>query len=52
MLNKVIIMGRLTEKPELKLTKDETAVTSFSVAVDKPYNKNKPEQTELGDGAQ
>lgn len=34
MLNKVILQGRLTETPELKHTKTEKAVTSFSIAVE------------------
>ena len=35
MLNKVIIMGRLTRDPELRHTQSNDAVTSFSVAVDR-----------------
>ena len=34
MLNKVILQGRLTENPELKFTKTEKALTTFSVAVE------------------
>lgn len=34
MLNKVILQGRLTDNPELKHTKNEKAVTSFSIAVE------------------
>lgn len=36
-LNRVILMGRLAETPELKQTQGGTAVTSFSVAVDRNY---------------
>lgn len=36
-MNKVILMGRLTATPELKSTTNGNAVTSFSVAVDRPY---------------
>ena len=39
MLNKAILMGRLTANPELKTTPQGTAVTSFSIAVDRNYNK-------------
>lgn len=35
MLNTVVIMGRLTAKPELKTTNSGTNVTIFSVAVDR-----------------
>lgn len=37
MLNKVILMGRLTRDPELKYTPSNVAVTTFSVAVDRNY---------------
>lgn len=36
MLNKVILMGRMTAQPELKTTPSGVAVTSFSIAVDRP----------------
>ncbi len=39
-LNKVIEMGRLTATPELKTTPSGLSVTSFNIAVDKPYNKD------------
>ena len=37
MLNKIIIMGRLTRDPELRRTQNGTAVTSFSLAVDRDF---------------
>lgn len=37
--NKVILMGRLTADPELKQTQSGTAVTSFTLAVDRRYTK-------------
>lgn len=37
MLNKVIIMGRLTRDPELRRTQGGTAVTSFTMAVDRDF---------------
>lgn len=39
MLNKVILMGRLTREPELKYTPSNVAVCSFSIAVDRRYAK-------------
>lgn len=37
MLNHITIMGRLTRDPELRRTAGGTAVTSFSLAVDRDY---------------
>ena len=41
MLNKVILMGRLTKDPELRRTDSGKAVTTFTVAVDNGYGENK-----------
>ena len=43
--NKVILGGRLTADPELKQTQNGTAVVSFSIAVNRKYNKD-AQQTE------
>ena len=40
MLNKIILMGRLTRDPELRRTQSGTAVASFTLAVDRDF-KNK-----------
>ena len=37
MLNKVVLMGRLTKDPELRRTGSGTAVTSFSLACDRDF---------------
>jgi len=37
MLNKAILMGRLTKDPELRYTQNSTAVCTFSIAVDRDY---------------
>lgn len=37
MLNKIFIMGRLTCDPELRRTQNGTAVTSFTLAVDRDF---------------
>ena len=34
-MNKVILIGRLTDKPELAYTPNQIAVTKFSIAVDR-----------------
>lgn len=44
MLNKVILMGRLTKAPELKYTPSNTAVCSFTVAVDRRFIKQGEER--------
>lgn len=44
MLNHVAIMGRLTRDPELRHTQSGTAVTSFTLAVDRDFkDKNNGE---------
>ena len=44
MLNKIIIMGRLTRDPELRRTGSGTAVTSFSLAVDRDFKSQNGEK--------
>lgn len=41
MINKVILMGRLTRDPEVRHTSTGRAVCSFSVAVDNGYGENR-----------
>ena len=46
-LNKVVLCGRLTNDPELKMTATGIAVVSFTLAVNRPYrttdaNSNQP----------
>ena len=44
MLNRVVLMGRLTADPELKTTPNGVSVTSFSIAVDRSYVKSGEER--------
>lgn len=37
MLNRVILIGRLTKDPELRYTPSGVAVTQFTLAVDRPF---------------
>lgn len=37
MLNRIVLMGRLTRDPELRRTQSGTAVASFALAVDRDY---------------
>ena len=50
MLNRIIIMGRLTRDPELRRTQSGTAVASFSLAVDRDFkNQNGEKETDFID---
>lgn len=49
MFNKVILAGRLTRDPELRQTPNGVAVASFSLAVDKPFNKDKERAADFFD---
>ena len=40
MINKVILMGRLTRDPELRHTSSGTPVCSFSIAISNGYGEN------------
>lgn len=40
MLNRVILIGRLTRDPELKYTPNGTAVCTFTLAIDRKFNKD------------
>ena len=44
MLNRIIIMGRLTRDPELRRTGSGTPVTSFSLAVDRDFKSQNGEK--------
>lgn len=39
MLNKIVLMGRLTADPELRRTQSNTAVTSFTLAVNRSFSR-------------
>lgn len=47
MLNRVILMGRLTADPELRKTASDLSVTSFTLAVDRNYGKGADRQTDF-----
>lgn len=50
MLNKIAIMGRLTRDPELRRTGNGTAVTSFTLAVDRDFKgQNGEKETDFID---
>lgn len=47
MLNKIILMGRLVRDPELNQTTNGIAVCRFTVAVNRPYQKDKERQADF-----
>lgn len=44
MLNKIILIGRLTDDPELRYTPNGVAVANFSLAVERPYTNQEGER--------
>lgn len=47
MLNRVILIGRLTKDPELRYTPSGVAVTTFTLAVDRPFTNNGQKETDF-----
>lgn len=39
-MNKVILVGRLTNHPEVRYTQDNKAIATFSLAVDRKYKRD------------
>jgi len=46
-MNKCIFIGRITADPELKQTPSNISVCRFTVAVDRPYQKDKEKETDF-----
>ena len=47
-MNNITLMGRICAEPELKLTQNQIAVTSFNLAVDRDYTpKGQEKQTDF-----
>lgn len=46
-MNKVVLIGRLTRDPELRHTGQGTAVASFSIAVNRRKQKDKPQEADF-----
>lgn len=49
MLNKAILMGRLTRDPELKHTQSNIPVVTFTLAVDRGFGRNQETQQQTTD---
>lgn len=47
MINKVILMGRLTADPELKQTQSGIAFCKFTVAINRPKQKDKEQEADF-----
>ena len=47
MINNVVIMGRLTKDPELKTTQSGLSVVSFTVAVERKFQKSGERQADF-----
>ncbi len=47
MFNLVVLTGRLTADPELKTTTNGLSVTSFSIAVNRPYRSGEEQQSDF-----
>lgn len=47
MLNKTVVMGRLTNNPELRETATGVKVCTFSVAVERDYKVNREQKTDF-----
>lgn len=48
-MNNVVLMGRLVADPELKATNTGKEVTSFRIAVNKPYQKGQDREADFFD---
>lgn len=44
MLNRIVLIGRLTKDPELRYTPNGKAVASFTLAVDRPFKNQQGER--------
>ena len=47
MLNRVILIGRLTRDPEMRYTPNGAAVTNFTLAVDRPFKNGEKQEADF-----
>lgn len=47
MLNEIILQGRITDTPELKITNSGKYVTSFSIAVERDFSTGDEKETDF-----
>lgn len=46
-MNKVILIGRLARAAEIRRTQTGKSVATFTLAVDRPYQKDKPKEADF-----
>ena len=46
-MNKIILLGRLTKDPEVRYTSTSKVVAQFTLAVDRPYSKDKQREADF-----
>lgn len=46
-LNRIVLIGRLTRDPELKYTPSGVATATFTLAVDRPTSKDREKETDF-----
>lgn len=46
-MNKIILLGRLTKDPEVRYTPTNKVVAQFTLAVDRPYSKDKQREADF-----
>ena len=46
-MNVVVLIGRLTDHPELRKTNSDISVTRFSIAVDRPFKSGEDKQADF-----
>lgn len=46
-MNKIVLLGRLTKDPEVRYTSTDKVVAQFTLAVDRPYSKDKQREADF-----
>lgn len=46
-MNIIHLLGRLTKEPEIKMSQKEMPIASFTLAVDRPYQKGKEKECDF-----
>ena len=48
-MNEVVLIGRLTRDPEIRYTNSQMAICTFTLAVDRPFSRNRQEGGQTAD---